>query len=459
MSLRAVLLALCLCACNDGGGAIVTVPNPDTSLMEPQVISLIEGWRQRVEAAPEDPEKWGRYATILDAHSLSLEAEVAYRRAYELNPASFHYPYLLGLNLDMQGRTVEEKLPFFEAAEKVNGAYPPLFLRKGDLLSRDGRMEDARLAYERALELDPQYPAAHAGLGALLLGLDELEKALEHILIAKAAAPNDRPVNVSLARAYSMLGRQAEAKAITDNLAHMSIMLGDGDVARQEVRKMGISSEACFERARQNMDIRRWDEAIRELRTVVAANPKHAAGHDRLGQCFYNKGQFLEAIPHYERAIAADPAFTSSRLRLAGAQTYAGQFSQAETTLKAIIASPEVKRHMEAKLALGELYIRAQRLPDAIATFEATARTGPLPGTGELSWGRALAMANRQTEAVGHLQKYVLANPTDANGFYTLALVLEELGQRNGAIKVYETAVSLNPNHGGAARLKALRGH
>jgi tetratricopeptide (TPR) repeat protein len=425
--------------------------------MEPQVISLIEAWRKRVEAAPEDHDVWGRYATILDAHGLPLEAEVAYRRAFELEPTSFHYPYLLGLNLDIQGRSVEEKLPFFEAAEETNSAYPPLFLRKGDLLSRDGRLEDARRAYERALELDPKYAAAHAGLGALLLGLDEVEKALEHILIAKAVAPRDRPINASLARAYSMLGRHAEAQKIMDDLKNMSIMLGDGDVARQEVRKAGISSEACFERARQNMDVKRWDEAIRELRTVVVANPTHAGAHDRLGQCFFNKGQYLESIPHFERAIAADPAFTSSRLRLAGAQTSAGQFSQAETTLKAIIASPEVKRHMEAKIALGDLYIRAQRLPDAIATLEAAARTGPLPGSGELIWGRALAMASRQTEALAHLQEYVLANPKDANGFYTLGLVFEELGHKNDAIRVYTTAVSLNPNHGGAARLEELR--
>jgi Flp pilus assembly protein TadD len=60
-----------------------------------------------------------------------------------------------------------------------------------------GRMNDARAAYERALELDPAYADAHLNLGILLdLYLGESALALTHFERYVALAPSGSDVAV-----------------------------------------------------------------------------------------------------------------------------------------------------------------------------------------------------------------------------------------------------------------------
>ena len=59
------------------------------------------------------------------------------------------------------------------------------------------------------------------------------------------------------------------------------------------------------------------DEAIRITRTGLGHKPNHSSGHLVLGRCFFDKGEFSEAIREFEEVISLDSKNTLA-LRLLG---------------------------------------------------------------------------------------------------------------------------------------------
>jgi len=72
---------------------------------------------------------------------------------------------------------------------------------------------DKAIAYaRRAVEADPSYFAAHAVLGKLLTDAGEPEKGIKELEIARQQAADSPQVHFSLAAAYAMAGRKADAE-------------------------------------------------------------------------------------------------------------------------------------------------------------------------------------------------------------------------------------------------------
>ncbi len=59
------------------------------------------------------------------------------------------------------------------------------------------------------------------------------------------------------------------------------------------------------------------DEAIRITRSGLGHKPNHSSGHLVLGRCFFDKGEFSEAIREFEEVISLDSKNTLA-LRLLG---------------------------------------------------------------------------------------------------------------------------------------------
>ncbi|NIM49604.1 MAG: tetratricopeptide repeat protein, partial [Gemmatimonadales bacterium] len=70
------------------------------------------------------------------------------------------------------------------------------------------RLARAREAVQAALRIDPDLPQAHSALAAYYYyGSRDYDRALEHLRIAQAAAPNNGPILSLLADIYRRQGR------------------------------------------------------------------------------------------------------------------------------------------------------------------------------------------------------------------------------------------------------------
>ena len=111
----------------------------------------------------------------------------------------------------------------------------------GGTLSRLGRSEEARTAYDSALALAPGSAAALTGRGLLDLRAGDPEGATQAFEAALAADPAHRQALYNLAAALTLLGRHEEAAAARRRFAETSESEGvrARSLARTRVRGPG----------------------------------------------------------------------------------------------------------------------------------------------------------------------------------------------------------------------------
>jgi Flp pilus assembly protein TadD len=176
------------------GHALLTLrPLPDESLLwlrdvmvasaqldRGNAAGALERVRPVVAAHPESPEAWFTYGNALTALGTDApEAEAAYRRAVELDPAEPLHLIMLGNAIAAQARH-EEAAEVFERAVDLALRQTNLFAAAGAAFNRGNslyaldRLPEALSSYERALEFDPRHAKAQRARGWLRedLGLD-----------------------------------------------------------------------------------------------------------------------------------------------------------------------------------------------------------------------------------------------------------------------------------------------
>ncbi len=125
------------------------------------------------------------------------EAQLCYRKAYEL--AGGHYGYCFGTALNFIGRFEESRPILLEQAEHLQPDAMSWF-QLGVANSNTGRGSEAIAAYEKAIELDPEYDIAMFNLGGVLWNEGEIVAAEDVWLRAIEKFPNHELVQKVLTR-------------------------------------------------------------------------------------------------------------------------------------------------------------------------------------------------------------------------------------------------------------------
>ena len=155
-------------------------------------------------------------------------------------------------------------------------------------------------------------------------------------------------------------------------------------------------------------------------------------------------------VSEAQRALAADPNHTQSKLLLATALSARGSFEQAETTLNQLIAAqPD---NMTAKKLLAQVYLarrEPERATSALAAVSSSGVDDP-----QLQWlmGSAL-MQSGNAEGMSHLERSVAAAPDDVTRTLQLASAYISMRQPDKAVPLLERVPQSSPL---APRARAL---
>jgi Flp pilus assembly protein TadD len=103
----------------------------------------------------------------------------------------------------------------------------------------------------------------------------------------------------------------------------------------------------------------RHDEAVRLAGRAVHADPRRAAGYDRLARALLGAGRFAEAEEAARTAAVLEPGGSDRLLTLAAGQAGLGRRDQARRTLLAVLELDP--RHVAAKQLLAGLEAPAPR--------------------------------------------------------------------------------------------------
>jgi tetratricopeptide (TPR) repeat protein len=217
---------------------------------------------------------------------------------------------------------IEGSIGHFEEAIRNDATFAPAYLGLAEAYDRLGKIfvgappDEVRpkviSAARKALELDPQLADAHALLADVYEARWQWTDAENEYKRALELKPNDAAVHIGLANWLLCQGRMEEALAWAQRA--------------RELDPLGVSG---VDIGWILFNARRYDEAIRELRSVLAVRPDDANALWFLGFALIAKGRSDEAIAALERTVSIMDRSPGSIELLATAYARAGRRAQA----------------------------------------------------------------------------------------------------------------------------------
>ena len=220
------------------------------------------------------------------------EAEAAIARALEIDPESPERVIQQGQIALMRGRE-QEAMALFERAIALDpGSTGPLgWNRIGFLHLRAHRLDEARAAFESAIEIDRLNASARDGLANVLLAEDKLDEAAKMLALALRFDPNQPRALATLASLASR--RESTSARWRSRSAGSSSRPKEGELHNAiglVYRRMGD-----YERARES------------YQKAIEYGPYLDKPHVNLAQLHLREGRDEEATEEFRAALRVNP--------------------------------------------------------------------------------------------------------------------------------------------------------
>lgn len=442
-----------------------------------------ECYTRAVAADPGLDAVWCNQAVIFHRIQLHPESLQCLDRAVELNPSSARTWAVRAGILDQLGRAAEAA-ECFERARQLQPRLADLQAGEALLLRKAGRLDDALTLAERALKVNPDSEEAWHAKAAILSDLgrhDEAAAASREIERLQPppppAAPPPAPAppepEISAAQWHnqgaelSQQGNFAEALACFDRAVAQDPAAALSWVHRGlALRKLGRKEEAvasCDRALQSNPDLAlAWFTKGMLLGVEMQRFPEALASLEKAKDLGHNA---QAAIDHCRARLAeSQPVPTPAALRQQGRELLAQGNPAAALACfeKALESGPKAPEDLCGKsLALTAL----GRHQDALRAYDEAMKLAPDFAAGYYrdearQLGAAAAAPIRDTPS-GIRQRATLPPPAepepDADGWHKLGqTIMESGGNPADAMRYFDRALALNPNHPGAWSGKAV---
>jgi arylsulfatase A-like enzyme/Tfp pilus assembly protein PilF len=193
-------------------------------------------------------------------------------------------------------------------------------LHQAMIASEDGRLNEARAAFEKVVDLDPQSAAALGQLGQLELQMKDYPKAAHHLSLARQLHSVDSTFAFDEGRAKEGSGDLAGAKEALEaslalNPAHLDarLLVGKVDLKLKDLKAADDQFEAALLLQPENMEAQlgkakvrlasgKFREAAKQLEAMEVSQPSNAEVFDLLVQSYAALGEKEKAEQAEKRA-------------------------------------------------------------------------------------------------------------------------------------------------------------
>jgi tetratricopeptide (TPR) repeat protein len=312
------------------------------------------------------------------------------------------------------------------------GDYEVLFLL-GRAAARAGHSARAREVLESALRLRPDDTATTVEAGLANAAAGDYPRAVFLLARAQSRAPENPGIALALARAAEDAGYYGDAVAAYDRYLALA---PDARAARRD-RARALA-----------MTISGRDRGLRELEDYVAMSPLDPLGHFYSAQVLWKTDPSL-ALTRLAQAVALDPKLAPAHVARAWLLHRLGRGEEALPHLQAALAVvPGDARTLDQ---LGVVLLSLDRVEEAEAALRKAAAAAPNDAGIALHLGRALMDQGKDREGQHWLDTYQKLRPArqrDARreaGMIDLA-ILDPAGRRAREIQRFRSMAKSRPD-------------
>jgi len=198
-----------------------------------------------------------------------------------------HFNQLAEVHLS-QGK-LEDAIIALEQALKLQPDYAPAYKTLGNIFQAQGRFDEAVQLYAQALQIDPEFAEVLANLGSISAQQQNWEDALAYYQKAIAIKPTFSGFYRNLARLFSQLGKEEEAAL---NWYQAYTLESDKTTA-----------EDHFNLGNTLLTQEKLDLAIACFRRALQFKPDLAGAYQGIGEALKRQGKLDEAVGYYRKAV------------------------------------------------------------------------------------------------------------------------------------------------------------
>lgn len=220
---------------------------------------------------------------------------------------------------------VDRALAEFERAIEVNPSFTAAHLGMADIYRMRQDYTRAEARYAQAARVEPRNFDAQYFHGLMLHLLDRVPEAIQAYLRALSVKPNDFKANLNVATAYYQLDENAQSLPYARRAVELNPEDGPArfnlgavyaaldrhsDAVReyqQAAELMKLTPALLLNLADSLGKLQRFEEMANALTQAVKDEPS-AVAHERLGFARFKMGRFAEAKQSFDQAVKIDPS-------------------------------------------------------------------------------------------------------------------------------------------------------
>jgi serine/threonine-protein kinase len=322
-----------------------------------------------------------------------------------------------------------------------------LYLKgRGFLLRHDlsENLDSAIASFRKVLEADPRYALAHAGIAEAQWRRFRVSRSAEDLDEARSACLRAIELDAELAPVHVMMGR-IEAADGRDQKAIESFRLA--------LKLDPRNPDAPRELASRFDALGQLQNAEGAYKTAIALRPRYWAVYNEMGAFKFRHGNYREAALYFEKVIRLTPDNPLAYRNLGAVHLELGDFEEAAQLLRRSLA---IKPTARSYSNLGTVYYYQERYSDAAREYEKAVALAPNDARlwGNLAdsyrWSPGLSEKAAETyrRAIHLAEKELKLNPRDLPLRAYIALCRSAAGEHGQAQKEASEVVQLAPNDG-----------
>ena len=293
-----------------------------------------------------------------------------FKTALEANPSNAQFWYSHIVALIKLERLIDAKALLDQAKSKgIKGAdFDQLeqklndvdaYYNMGIALQKQNKLEEAIVAYNKALSIKPDYVEAYYNMGIALQVQNKLEEAIEAYNKTIALKPDNADAYYNMGIALKEQGKLEEAivaynKALSikpdyaDTYYNMGIALKEQGKLEGaiEAYNKALSIKPNYADTYYNMGIAlkeqgKLEEAIEAYNKALSIKPNYAKAYNNMGVALQDQGNLEEAIEAYNKALSIKPDYAETYYNMGITLEEQGNLEEAiEAYNKAIAIKP-----------------------------------------------------------------------------------------------------------------------
>lgn len=477
----------------------------------------IEKCKKLLDNYPENPDLRVEFGDLLYCKHFNIyhashtvdDAITQYQYALEMRTNSPKVHFKLGRALSLKGE-FDKALTHLKTALKHKVDYAAAYHLMGEIETKRDNIAEAIYYFEKAIELEPlQSTKTHLNLYFIFNQKPSRSKvkqkfstklrALRHLICAILFFIFDKEARNSMSsnigNMYNLLpvmlsGYYYERTGFVDKaialysqaiekavgFSPLYISLGDAykkinrlEDAINEYR-MAIWLNPSNIRAYKNLcnafeEIGDYESAIKTYRKLLSFRPNDAIIYSNLANILYMKGDVSNAISAYQTAIVLNPNKTWTSVV---AQTLGYVFQEAKGDYDAAIAAYQSAtllnpNDIDIYISLGSAFFDKGDLNNALAAYRSALEIDPNNAKVHCNMGYLLWGKNAIQESIAAYETAIKLDQYYDIAYNNLGVIyLDDLGNLEKAVELFNKAIEINPNYALAyyntARAMSIKG-